>query len=144
MIKSFEQFCAINENIEQDCRSLAAKLRPNITKLVDEINSKMREYLDEYYKEGVKNGSFEITLNNEIYEVKAEFKVKMASRRENNNSYNDIIFKLSKFVIFSENDNIEVSNDMLGVQGEKLEDLFEPYRIKDIDDSVIEKFLYNR
>jgi hypothetical protein len=51
---------------------------------------------------------------------------------------------LSKFVIFSENDNIEVSNDMLGVQGEKLEDLFEPYRIKDIDDSVIEKFLYNR
>lgn len=144
MIKSFEQFCAINENIEQDCRSLAAKLRQNITKLVDEINSKMREYLDEYYKEGVKNGSFEIALNNEIYEVKAEFKVKMASRRENNNSYNDIIFKLSKFVIFSENDNIEVSNDMLGVQGEKLEDLFEPYRIKDIDDSVIEKFLYNR
>jgi hypothetical protein len=144
MIKTFEQFCAINENIEQDCRSLAAKLRPNITKLVDEINSKMREYLDEYYKEGVKNGSFEITLNNEIYEVKAEFKVKMASRRENNNHYNDIIFKLSKFVIFSENDNIEVSNDMLGVQGEKLEDLFEPYRIKDIDDSVIEKFLYNR
>ena len=144
MIKSFEQFCAINENIKQDCRSLVAKLRPNITKLVDEINSKMREYLDEYYKEGVKNGSFEITLNNEIYEVKAEFKVKMASRRENNNSYNDIIFKLSKFVIFSENDNVEVSNDMLGVQGEKLEDLFEPYRIKDIDDSVIEKFLYNR
>lgn len=144
MIKTFEQFCAINENIEQDCRSLVAKLRPNITKLVDEINSKMREYLDEYYKEGVKNGSFEITLNNEIYEVKAEFKVKMASRKENNNNYNDIIFKLSKFVIFSENDNVEVSNDMLGVQGEKLEDLFEPYRIKDIDDSVIEKFLYNR
>ena len=144
MIKSFEQFCAINENNEQDCRSLVAKLRPNITKIVDEINSKMREYLDEYYKEGVKNGSFEITLNNEIYEIKAEFKVKMASRRENNNNYNDIIFKLSKFVIFSENDNIEVSNDMLGIQGEKLEDLFEPYRIKDIDDSVIEKFLYNR
>lgn len=144
MIKTFEQFCAINENIEQDCRSLVAKLRPNITKLVDEINSKMREYLDEYYKEGVKNGSFEITLNNEIYKVKAEFKVKMASRKENNNNYNDIIFKLSKFVIFSENDNVEVSNDMLGVQGEKLEDLFEPYRIKDIDDSVIEKFLYNR
>ena len=144
MIKSFEQFCAINENNEQDCRSLAAKLRQNITKLVDEINSKMREYLDEYYKEGVKNGSFEITLNNETYEIKAEFKVKMASRRENNNNYNDIIFKLSKFVIFSESDNIEVSNDMLGVQGEKLEDLFEPYRIKDIDDSVIEKFLYNR
>lgn len=144
MIKTFEQFCAINKNIEQDCRSLVAKLRPNITKLVDEINSKMREYLDEYYKEGVKNGSFEITLNNEIYEVKAEFKVKMASRRENNNNYNDIIFKLSKFIIFGENDNVEVSNDMLGVQGEKLEDLFEPYRIKDIDDSVIEKFLYNR
>ncbi len=144
MIKTFEQFCAINENIEQDCRSLVAKLRPNITKLIDEINSKMREYLDEYYKEGVKNGSFEITLNNEIYKVKAEFKVKMASRKENNNNYNDIIFKLSKFVIFSENDNVEVSNDMLGVQGEKLEDLFEPYRIKDIDDSVIEKFLYNR
>lgn len=144
MIKTFEQFCAINENIEQDCRSLVAKLRPNITKLVDEINSKMREYLDEYYKEGVKNGSFEITLNNEVYEIKAEFKVKMASRRENNNNYNDIIFKLSKFVIFSEKDNIEASNDMLGIQGEKLEGLFEPYRIKDIDDSVIEKFLYNR
>ena len=149
MIKTFEQFCAINEeynrNInKQDIAKLMSKLQPNISELIESIKEQFHKFIDSNYKDTNKNISFEINLDDEIYKISLKFDVKMLNRKNNNKIYYDLGFKISKFSIYSESDDIEISNDMLDITEETYSDLFEIYRVSNVDEKTVEKYLYCR
>lgn len=149
MIKTFEQFCAINEeynrNInKQDIAKLMSKLQPNISELIESIKEQFHKFIDSNYKDINKNISFEINLDDEIYKISLKFDVKMLNRKNNNKIYYDLGFKISKFSIYSESDDIEISNDMLDITEETYSDLFEIYRVSNVDEKTVEKYLYCR
>lgn len=149
MIKTFEQFCAIyeeyNRNInKQDVAKLMSKLQPNISELIESIKEQFHKYIDSNYKDTNKNISFEINLDDEIYKISLKFDVKMLNRKNNNKIYYDLGFKISKFSIYSESDDIEISNDMLDITEETYSDLFEIYKVSNVDEKTVEKYLYCR
>ena len=149
MIKTFEQFCAIyeeyNRNInKQDIAKLMSKLQPNISELIESIKEQFHKFIDSNYKDINKNISFEINLDDEIYKISLKFDVKMLNRKNNNKIYYDLGFKISKFSIYSESDDIEISNDMLDITEETYSDLFEIYRVSNVDEKTVEKYLYCR
>jgi hypothetical protein len=149
MIKTFEQFCAIyeeyNRNInKQDVAKLISKLQPNISELIELIKEQFHKYIDGNYKDTNKNISFEINLDDEIYKISLKFDVKMLNRKNNNKIYYDLGFKISKFSIYSESDDIEISNDMFDITEETYSDLFEIYKVSNVDEKTVEKYLYCR
>ena len=144
MIKTFEQFCALYEEYNRNISKLMSKLQPNISELIESIKEQFHKYIDSNYKDTNKNISFEINLDDEIYKISLKFDVKMLNRKNNNKIYYDLGFKISKFSIYSESDDIEISNDMLDITEETYSDLFEIYRVSNVDEKTVEKYLYCR
>ena len=68
----------------------------------------------------------------------------MLNRKNNNKIYYDLGFKISKFSIYSESDDIEISNDILDITEETYSDLFEIYKVSNVDEKTVEKYLYCR
>lgn len=144
MIKTFEQYWALYEEYNRNIAKLMSKLQPNISELIESIKEQFHKYIDSNYKDTNKNISFEINLDDEIYKISLKIDVKMLNRKNNNKIYYDLGFKISKFSIYSESDDIEISNDILDITEETYSDLFEIYKVSNVDEKTVEKYLYCR
>lgn len=118
------------ENVDKIMQKrFAAKLQPMVPEIVKEIKDEFKDKMEELNPSDLTNGEsteeFEITLGNEKYGIVAEYEVDVNGYDSYGATYYDIYFNLISFEIWDYEDDIYVTNDMLGITHKTHSDLFD-------------------
>ena len=122
------------ENVDKIMQKrFAAKLQPMVTEIVKEIKDEFKDKMEELNPSDLTNGEsteeFEITLGNNTYLIYAEYQVDVNDYDIHGATYYDIYCDLISFEIWDREDDIYVTNDMLGITRKTHSDLFDTITI---------------
>lgn len=135
------------ENVDKIMQKrFAAKLQPMVPEIVEEIKDGFKDEMEELNPCDLSNGEstaeFEITLGNEKYGIAAEYKVDSNGYDRHGVTYYDIYCDLISFEIWNYEDDIYVTNDMLGITSKTHSDLFDTITIDNVEGDVYDYYEY--
>lgn len=131
------------ENVNKiEQRRVAEKLQDNIEEIVTKVKSMIEDIDISELEDGGYEMESEITLNGNEYNIFVYYTVEFSEKVEKYGGYYyDISYGLDNFELFNE-DDICVTNDMLGITRNTYKDLFADITEKDVDGGIADPYEY--
>lgn len=135
------------ENVDKIMQKrFAAKLQPMVPEIVKEIKDEFKDEMKELNPYDLPNGEstaeFEITVGDNTYLIYAEYEVNVNGYDGHGVTYYDIYCDLISFEIWDREDDIYVTNDMLGITRKTHSDLFDTITRKHVEGDVYNYYEY--